>query len=327
MHTSTTHRGRIVLLIALLLALLATGAAARADLPPGGTVTTTIPVPTPRDVATGFGSIWVSNGPTRTVTRIDPTTDAVIAVVPVPDPASVLAVGAGAVWLTSFPGDSVTRIDPTTNTTTATISLAPSGLGPIGITVLDGFVWVANHDGDPTGSVAKIDPSTMTIVDVIPVGIQPFAGPNWLSAGAGSLWTDVPNINAVVRIDPTTDSVIATITDKGACGAVAASDSAVWVAGGGGPGCLPGITRIDPATNTVVGTLNAGGQTDSLALGNNTLWYGTSKSNFLGRIDTAGNTVIGQLKLQGAAFGLTAADGSVWATDPEDGLLLSIQPT
>jgi len=32
---------------------------------------------TPRDVEAGFGSIWVSNGPSGTVTRIDPTTDKV----------------------------------------------------------------------------------------------------------------------------------------------------------------------------------------------------------------------------------------------------------
>jgi hypothetical protein len=114
----------------------------------------------------------------------------------------------------------------------------------------------------------------MSVVDVIPIGSLSFAGPNWLAAGAGSIWTDVPNINAVVRIDPTTDTVLATIPDKGACGALAASATAVWIAGSGGPGC--------PNSNTVTGKLNAGGQTDSLALDDNTLWYGTSINNFLG---------------------------------------------
>ena len=318
---------RATAIATLALTLLASAALAHADLPPGGTLVATIPVSTPRDVESGFGSMWVANGPSRTVTRIDPATDAVLAVIPVDDPASVLAAGAGSMWLTSLPGDSVTRIDPSTNTATGTISLAPSGLGPIGITVYDGYVWVANHDGSPTGSVAKIDPATMRVVAVVPVGDQSSAGPNWLSAGAGSIWTDVPNINAVVRIDPVSDAVIATIPDKGVCGALAASDSAVWVAGGGGPGCLPGITRIDPATNTVTAMLNAGGQTDSLALGTGTLWYGTSNSNFLGRIDTPAATVVGQLKLGGAAFGLAAAFGYVWATDRDDGALLKLQPS
>jgi streptogramin lyase len=314
--------------LGIVLSIVALGAAAaRADLPSGGTLAATIPISTPRDVTNGFGSIWVSNGPSRTLTRIDPTTNAVTAVIQVPDPASVLAVGAGAVWVTSVPGNTVTRIDPATNTATGTISLAPSGLAPVGITVAYGYVWVANHDGQPTTSVAKIDPGTLAIVDVIPVGSESFAGPNWMSAGAGSIWTDVPNLNAVVRIDPGTDTVVATIPDKGVCGALAASDTAVWVAGGGGPGCLPGITRIDPSTNTVTASLNAGGQTDALALGLGTLWYGTSISNFLGRVETTTANIVGQLKLPGAAFGLTAAYGYVWATDRDDGLLLKIQPS
>jgi streptogramin lyase len=311
----------------LLLTLLATAAVARADPPPGGILAAALPTSTPRDVASGFGSIWVANGPSRTVTRIDPTTDEVLAVIPVPDPASVLAAGAGSMWLTSFPADSVTRIDPSANSASGTLSLGPSGLGPIGITVYGGYVWVANHDGNPVGSVAKIDPATLSVVDEISVGTDSVAGPNWLSAAAGSIWTDVPNLNAVIRIDPITDRVIATIPDKGVCGALVASAGAVWVAGGGGPGCRPGITRIDPITNAVTATLDAGGQTDSLALDGGTLWYGTSVSNFLGRIDAAGSAIVGQLKLPGAAFGLTAAFGYVWATDRDDGLLLKVQPT
>jgi streptogramin lyase len=313
--------------LAIVIVVAAFGAtAARADLPPGGTLVAKVSISTPRDVTSGFGSIWVSTGPNRTVTRIDPSTNAVTAVIRVPDPASVLAVGAGAVWVTSVQGNTVTRLDPSTNSATGTVTLAPAGLTPVGVTVGYGFVWVANHDGEPTTSVAKIDPSTLAVLDVIPVGSLSFAGPNWLSAAAGSIWTDVPNINAVVRIDPITDRVVATIPDKGVCGGLVASDTAVWVAGGGGPGCLPGITRIDPSTNTVTAMLNAGGQTNPLALEAGTLWYGTAISNFLGRADTTGNRVVGQLKLPGAAFGLTAAYGDVWATDRDDELLLKIEP-
>ena len=54
---------RIALGIALSIALLG-GAAARADPPAGSTLVATLPVSTPRDVTSGFDSIWVSNGPT-----------------------------------------------------------------------------------------------------------------------------------------------------------------------------------------------------------------------------------------------------------------------
>ncbi len=315
------------LLAGLALALLAGAAGpAKADLPSGATIVASIPVSTPRDVTAGFGSIWVANGPSRTVTRIDPTTDTVTAVIAVPDPASVLAVGAGSVWVSSFPGNSIARIDPTTNAVLAKIS--SGGLGPIGITFFDGFVWVANHHGNPTGSIAKIDPATMQIVDLIPVGAAQFeAGPSLVAAGAGSLWVGVPNLTAVVRVDPAVDSIAATIPVKGACGAIVATDTAVWVAGAGGPGCLPGITRVNPATNTVTDRFNAGGQTGPLALGSGSLWYGTLTSNFLGRVDPTTDTIVGQLKLPGPADkGATVAFGSVWASDSEDGLLFRVQP-
>jgi hypothetical protein len=131
----------------------------------------------------------------------------VTAVIPVPDFASVLAVGPDAVWVTSVPGDSVTRIDPVATRATGTTSLAPGGIAPIGITVEGSAVWVAVHDGEPTGSVARLDAATMAILDEIPVGDEPFAGPSFIAAGAGSIWTNVPNIESVVRIDPATNTV------------------------------------------------------------------------------------------------------------------------
>ncbi len=317
-----------VLLSACLLVLLASCGAARAGRPHSATLVATIPVSTPRDVTAGFASIWVSNGPSRTVTRINPSTGAVSATITVPDPASVLAVGVGSVWLTSYPGNSLTRIDPTTNTVSGTISLAPGGLDPIGVTVFDGYVWVANHDGNPTGSVAKIDPTTMQVVDLIPVGTESTAGPTTIVSGAGSLWVNVANISGVVRINPSTDTTIATIAVKGACASMAANAQAVWVAELDDDGCpsgSPGISRIDPATNTVTAMLNASGTTGAVALDGDTLWYGTTIGNALGRIDTTTNTIVGQLELPGPAFATTTANGFIWITD-QDGLLLQVQP-
>ena len=216
-------------------------------------------MPTPGSVETAFGSVWVANGPSATVTRLDPRTNAVIARIPTPDPASVVGVGAGAIWLTSFPGNSLTRIDPQHNRVTRTISLAPGGAGPIGVTVFDGFVWVANHNGEPTTSVSKIDPATMRVVDVIPVGAATDAGPVWILSSAGSIWTNVnSDPNVVVRIDPHTDRILATIPAPSACAQLAADDTAVWGAGGDDSSCPPGVNRIDTHTNTVTATIRRG---------------------------------------------------------------------
>ncbi len=290
-------------------------------LPAGGTLLATISLQSARDVVAGFGSIWVSSGPGSTVARIDPTTDAVTAVITLPDPAQILAVGADSIWLTSAPGNRVTRIDPATNRVVG--SLISGRRGALGITVFDGYVWVANHNGDPTGSVAKIDPAKMQVVDLIPVGDEPDGGPTWIAAGAGSIWVGVQNIKAVVRINPSTDTIVATIPDGGVCRQIAADDRAVWVAGGCDPG--PGVTRIDPATNTVTQVSNAGGNSQAIALGGDSVWYGTT-DNFLGRIDTNSHRVVGRLRLPGPAWVATVAFGFVWITDLVDGLLFKVKP-
>jgi streptogramin lyase len=287
----------------------------------------TIDMPTPASPDVAFGSVWVANGPTMTVTRLDPRTDAVTATISTPDPASVVSAGAGAIWVTSFPGNSLTQIDPQLNRVTRTISLAPKGAGPIGVTVFRGFVWVANHNGDPTTSVTKIDPTTMRVVDVIPVGNTNSAGPVWLVSSAGSIWTNVNSSpNVVVRINPRTDRVVATIPAPGACTQLAANDTSVWGASGEDPSCPPGVTRIDPATNKVTKTFHDLGATDALALYQGSLWYGTTFNRTLGRIDTRTNKVVSVLNMPGPAFNMTAGAHAIWTTDRDDEKLFKVLP-
>jgi streptogramin lyase len=313
---------------ALALAVAAGPAAvARADPPSAGTLVATLPAPTARDVEAGFGSIWVANGPTRTVTRIDPRTNAVLTVIPVPDVASVLAFGAGSVWLTSLPGNSLTRIDPVTDTVTGTISLAPRGAGAIGVTFARGFVWVADSRGVPTSSVAKVDPRTMAIADVIPVGDEPVAGPTWITSGHGSLWAGVVNIDAVLRLDPETDAVTATIPVAGACGMIAPTGRAIWVAGGGGDGCFEGLTRIDPVTNAVTAVIPTDGVTNQVVAGGHSVWFGTDAPDALGRLDPRTGRLTGTLALPGPPFGMAVGFCHVWITDRDNGLLYKVRPT
>jgi streptogramin lyase len=291
----------------------------------GERLVVSIAMPTPGSVAAAFGSIWVGNGESQTVTRVDPRTDAVIARIPTPDPATVIGVGAGAIWVTSFPGNSLTRIDPGNNRVTRTISLAPRGAGAIGVTVFRGFVWVANHNGLPTMSVSKIDPATMRVVDVIPVGAGSSAGPVWILSSAGSIWTDVNgNANVVVRIDPRTDRILARIPAPSACTELAADDTGVWGAGDYGDSCRPGVSRIDPRTNRVTATFDEGGAADAVALDHGSLWYGTTATHKLGRIDTRTNKVVCLLNLPGPAFGMAAGADAIWTTDRDDGLLFKV---
>jgi DNA-binding SARP family transcriptional activator/DNA-binding beta-propeller fold protein YncE len=98
--------------------------------PHKGRVTARIPLstvqgagaPYPIGVTFGSGAVWVLNGNTGTVSRIDATLDAVTATVPriSMDPIRIVA-GDGAVWIADGENGSLDRIDPATAEVTRTI--------------------------------------------------------------------------------------------------------------------------------------------------------------------------------------------------------------
>jgi YVTN family beta-propeller protein len=292
--------------------------------PPGSSVIATIPVDDAGgQLAVGFDSIWVANPGHDTVSRIDPTTDQVIVTIPVGSGPFGLAAGEGAVWAANQSGNTISRIDPASNTVTATL---PVGINPVGIATTPGDVWVANHNGNPSGSVMRIDPATNAVIDTIPVGAQQFCcGPSHMAADAGGVWVGVPNINSVVRISSDTDSIIATIhVGSGVCGDLAASDTAIWVAGGG---CAAGISQINPTTNQPVGSnLGAGGRAAGLALGFGSLWFTTLTNEFIGRLNPNSNAVTGLLKAPGTPTAIATGYTSTWVADPELSAVLRLQP-
>ncbi len=65
-----------------------------------GRATRTIPVgKRPSGIAIGFGSVWVANRESGTVSRIDPQTNRVVATIRVGRNVAPIAAGDGRVWL------------------------------------------------------------------------------------------------------------------------------------------------------------------------------------------------------------------------------------
>jgi YVTN family beta-propeller protein len=130
-------------------------------------------------IAAGEGAVWVAAGQLRrTVSRLDPATNRLIATIKLHDAPQGVAVGAGAVWVTNQLGDSVSRIDPRTNRVVETI---PVGRGPVGIAVGLGAVWVANS---LDGTVSRIDPGSNEVVDTTKIG----GAPESVTVGPGAVW-------------------------------------------------------------------------------------------------------------------------------------------
>ncbi len=108
----------------------------------------------PNAVAAGSDAVWVTNSGTNTVSRIDPSTNAVAAPIPLRVAPDSVAVGDNVVWIGSRAADSVLRIDPATNAVAATMpvcdqprAVAADGTGVWVACVGTQEVWHLDHEG------------------------------------------------------------------------------------------------------------------------------------------------------------------------------------
>jgi YVTN family beta-propeller protein len=132
-----------------------------------------------RDLAVGYGSVWVlGDGIDRRLWRLDRSSGRILATIELPFIPRTVAAGEGGVWVSAPLDDRVLRIDPKTNTITATIR---TGRGTSGVAAGAGSVWVTSTID---GTVSRIDPRTAKVVDEIDVGGQP----REIALGAGGVW-------------------------------------------------------------------------------------------------------------------------------------------
>lgn len=137
-------------------------------------------------VAYGFGSTWVSSVEGGVVSRVDPASDTVTAVIPVGPPgiigSGVLAVGSDGVWVTSLGDGSVYQIDPDTNAARQLyLNVRPASVfTEMYVVVTDDGVWVRPRDD----TVVQVDPETGSLIASYPAG----RGGGGMAVGFGSMW-------------------------------------------------------------------------------------------------------------------------------------------
>jgi virginiamycin B lyase len=99
--------------------------------------------------------VWVMNQAEGSVTHIDPTTDEVVATIPVDSQGIFggdVTVGEGFVWLRASE-ELVAQIDPATDRVVARIG-SPQASG--GVSAGEGQLWIAAHFERETGWRAKL---------------------------------------------------------------------------------------------------------------------------------------------------------------------------
>jgi hypothetical protein len=268
------------------------------------------------DLVEAFGSVWARVG--ASVDRIDPSTNSIVASIPVANGFG-LAAGPNALWAPNDP-NSVTRIDPTTNRVVATVSL-PNG-DPRTVAVTAGAVWVGMAGPIGTaGEFVHVDPATNTVAGRVPLE----NGALYSAAVGNVIW--VVDENQIARYDVATGQLVelpGVIANTVACGSIGGDASSVWVSQGK---CgLPrwSLEKLDATTGAVLAQPQIA-TARGMALGLGSLWAATDVHTLL-RIDPASGKVTGSMPTDLAeSTSVIVSSGSIWVGD-ESGTLERFNP-
>jgi DNA-binding beta-propeller fold protein YncE len=150
-------------------------------------------------------------------------------------------------WVASYFDNLISKVDPKSNSEVEVIPVP--GRAPYNIVADGEALWT---DGYP--AILRIDPHTGGVTE-LPELSRGHGYPSGMAVGAGSLWIGYSQDREVLRVDPATKQVVATI-QLGISTEAAFGEGSVWVGG-----CADDeeteapIWRIDPLTNTVVDTI------------------------------------------------------------------------
>jgi virginiamycin B lyase len=200
-------------------------------------------------LATSAAGLWATNSDAALVYRVDPATLKVAATIPAGlSPKGVVATEAD-IWVADVHGGSVLRIDPATNKVVATITVGPTGnSGPNWLANGLGSIWVDIPNNE---TITRIDPVTNTVQATItaPTGFTPCGG---IAVDAAAVWiTGCSATNAIIRVDPSSNAVIATVKLGGSGYNPTLINGAPWISVDSGDPTTGMLVRVDPATNSI----------------------------------------------------------------------------
>jgi virginiamycin B lyase len=264
-------------------------------------------------VAITADAVWVASTGPFAVNRIDPKTNARIAIVELPGEACAgLVVGAGSLWVplcTAKP--SLAKIDLKSNTLTSVYPVGPPAEEG-GIAFGAGSIWLIV---DKLGSLARINPDNGVVLDTFHVPAGSY-NPAFLG---GAVWVTHAVGQDVTGIDAASGKRIATVLTGPNPRFLAVGAGAVWTLNQG-DGTLTRVDSVNRRTATILlGTPGHGGD---IAFGDGKIWTSMPKVP-LSLIDARLNRLVCQWVGPGGDA-LNLGHGSLWLTDYHAGTLSRI---
>lgn len=162
------------------------------------------------------------------------------------------------------------------------------------------------------------------VSNIQPEAVFPIEGaPDWVVIQPDSVWIGNKPKNEIVRLDPKTNQVAATIpVGKEPCAGLAAAFGSIWV-----PNCADHtLSRVDIATNKVVATIPLGpADTEgAIAASEDSIWYLTDTKGVLARIDPATNQAVAEIEVPPGSVAAAYGEHAIWVTSPQENTLVRV---
>ena len=147
---------------------------------------------------------------------------------------------------------------------------------------------------------------------------------DWVLVTENAVWVASTKPFAVVRIDPATNKIVASIRIPGeACSGLASGFGSTWA-----PICgkQPALVRIDAAKNAISAILPIppAGPESGIAASDDSVWLVTDQNGTLVRINPSTNNVRQQISIPSGSYNPIFSDGIVWITGIEKNVLTAV---
>ncbi|WP_225205729.1 Vgb family protein [Novosphingobium huizhouense] len=225
----------------------------------------------------------------------------------VPGFADFLAIDGPTVWATNKG-----RVEQWS--TKGKLAEAPMGRPCGGMSVDFGSLWVADC---PENAVKRIDVKTGKLLATISSGIaNQREGELNTVTGAGAVWIGSDAAGKIARIDPATNTVVASVTVAPGTWYLSFGLGALWAVSAK----EQLLQRIDPATNAVTGTAPLGKAPGFLVAGEGAVWVQEQGDGTVARIDPATMAVTARIKVgDNLKWGdIDTGAGKVWLRTTDD---------
>ena len=261
---------------------------------------------------------------------IDPSSNELVAEVPVGIDPQAITTGLGGVWVTNVEDETVSRIDPT-DTTARDATIAVDGY-PSDVTIGAGFLWVA------LGALAelqRINPEQNEAATPTSAlsGSTPCGAPRAsIAFGGGYVWFvceggSIGRINATTNVATTiaeelvvsSSSVLPQFSD------VAYGLDSLWIVNSAGNK----VVEVDPLTTREQQSITVGKDPVAIAVSDDSVWVANFEDDTVHRITIPeqGQTAdISDFPVGDGPVDVAFGDGAVWVVNQLDRTVMRLDP-